>query len=338
MATLSLDELKAENSAAENDNDTAPQADELENDAGEVKEETDETQLDAESDEDETEQTKTEDWRNPDGHTSDEKLFTGRDIKAAKTKLRARLDRQHGSEVDELKARISDLEKPNSNGTPAALSKPTREQFYDTDDPDEAYVDALTDYKISVANANQQAQNASTETSRKQADQLTVINKGVDAHYLRAAELSEKSGISAEVYQSSDLVVRQMIDELYPNAGDAITDALISKLGDGSEKVLYNLGVNKTRLNELREHLVDDPSGVGAAMYLGSLRSTLTNPRKRKTNAPKPAPNISGDKTSNSQHRALLNKYTSAHKSGDVQAAFNAKREAKKQGADTSTW
>ena len=73
-------------------------------------------------------------------------------------------------------------------------------------------------------------------------------------------------------------------------------------------------------------------------MYLGGLKSELSAPSRRKTNAPKPAANASGDAKGSAKSNAAKKKYEDAHKKGNVSAAFKFKREAKKAGVDTTTW
>ena len=113
---------------------------------------------------------------------------------------------------------------------------------------------------------------------------------------------------------------------------------MIAGLGAGSEKVMYSLGVNNARLAELKNRLIADPSGVTAGMYLGELKSEISAPQKRKTNAPKPAAQLKGDEQANDKFKAAKKNYEAAHKRGDTSKAFTLKRAAKKAGANTKTW
>lgn len=332
--------MKAENAKLENETLTDPQEveEELEEEAVEV--ESEESEEVAEPEEDEAEETEIESWMQGDDQTSDaEKKFTDSDIGAAKKKLKAKLESKHNTEVEQLKAEIEQL---RNAGTQVVAQTPTqppkREDFYDNDDPESAYIDALTDWKIN--NSQSKAQEA--ELRRAQEARLqqrkAEVDSSVDRHYERAAKLSAESGIAAETYQASDLVVRTTIDSLFPGKGDAITDEFIDLLGEGSEKVLYNLGVNKSRRDQFKTLLQNDPSGLKAGMYLAELKAELSAPSKRKTRAPKPAPNLKGDTNTSSSATALEKKYKAAHKKGDVSEAFKIKREAKKQGVNTNSW
>ncbi len=336
MTTLA--ELKAENAE-----DKTTEVEETETDPQLVEEATEEAELEAveeetedpkeaaEPGEGETEETETEAWMQTDG----DKKFTDGDIGAAKKKLRAKLESKHNEETDELKARIAQLEGSNK---PAELSRPKRDDFLDSDDPDEAYTDALVDWKMSSHEAKTVAKTSQAEQTRQVEDRQRVINQDVDSHYERAAKLSSESGIAPELYQSSDLTVRRAVESVFPNMGDAITDGLIANLGEGSEKVFYNLGVNEVKRSKFISLLQSDNSGLKASIYLGKLHSELAAPTKRKTKAPKPAASPTGDANVSASNNAAKRKYDKAHTSGKTSEAFKIKREAKKAGVDTNSW
>jgi len=123
-----------------------------------------------------------------------------------------------------------------------------------------------------------------------------------------------------------------------PNLGDIIVDQVISILGEGSEKVLYFLGRNKAALAKFQNLLMTDKSGMKAAVYLGQEKQRLTNPIKQRSSAPAPVTNIKGDEPLSGAAGRFKKKYDAAHKKGDNQAAYNAKKEARAAKIDTSTW
>ena len=336
-----LEELKAENAKLEAEESTPPQVEEetVEEDATETPLE--ETEEAAETSDENTKEIEVEAWMQEEESSGDDQaspadhVFTGSDIKKAKTKLKAKLERKHSEEIEKLNARIEELESSQSSSD---LNKPKREDFYDSDDPDEAYADALVDYKFKKHMAQQAAKSQEATATRQQIERQQQVEKGLDQHYERAAKLAEKSGITPELYQSADYQVRQAIDNVFPKSGDAITDALIADLGEGSEKVFYNLGVNRGRLNKLTSLLKQDPKGIRAAVYLGQLGAELAAPQKRTTRAPAPSPEVKGDQQQSAEVSKLQRKYKEAHKSGNTQAAFDARMEAKRAGVDVSNW
>jgi len=328
-----------ENALDENEAAPSPQDgdDDLENKA--VDDESNELDDDADQNQEEGEESETEDWMQSDDHESQaEKKYSGTDIGAAKAKVRAKAEKkleEKDGEIEKLKADIEALKRvPKSE----KLVRPKRDDFDDHNDPDEAYEDALLDWSGKRDAAERQANQAGEATASNQREATENINKAVDQHYEDAVVLAEKSGISADAYHKADLTVRQMFESIFPKAGDATMDAIIANLGKGSDKVMYNIGVNSTRRTELKDILLSDKTGLKAMGYLGNLKGELNAPSKRKTNAPKPAANATGDANTSGKFSAAEKKYNAAHKGGNAQEAFNLKRAAKKAGCDTSKW
>ncbi len=120
--------------------------------------------------------------------------------------------------------------------------------------------------------------------------------------------------------------------------GNEITTALIASMGEGSEKVFYNLGRNPKKLAELQLALQQDPNGLKAMVLLGKMSASFNAPIKKKSLAPAPAANASGDKQVSKTEKSFKRAYENAHKSGNTQKAFNLKSEAKAAGLDTKNW
>ncbi len=352
MSTLA--ELKAENETDDNAEtevievvDDKPEV--IEDDNGEEKdalpekegnEEKDVT-IDEEKDgdPDEKDAELNDDWQKGDDDKS-EKKHTDGDIGRAKYKLKGKLDKKHTAEMDVLNNRIKELESGSVVST-QTITKPRRADYLESEDPDEAYLDALSEYntKVNVAEVTATAQ--ANELATQRAVSTAKINDDVDYHYNRAEKLVEASGISEEKYNAADHRVRAMLEGLYPGAGDSLTDAFISKIGKGSEKVMYHLGINDEKLKHYETLLRNDQTGIDAAIWLGGLNKELSTPKKRVTNAPKPTAKMSGDKAVNSTVKSIHGEYDKASKSGDLQAMFNARRAAKAAGVsqkDINGW
>jgi hypothetical protein len=333
-----LEELRAENAAAEAAANPAPQADKPEAEevvAGDLN--TDENL--AEGDEgEEGQQAEPESWMKGDdqeSHSADKK-FTDKDIGAAKAKLRAKLERENQSELDELRAQLEEARR--NTVAPPQSARPKRDDFYDQDDPDEAFAEALTDWKLNERLSKQHNETQQYEFQRKQLEVQQSIESGVDQHYERAATLAAASGISPELYQSADHRVRSAVEGIFPGGGEQVTNALIASLGEGSEKVFYNLGVSPKRLAELTAKLAADPSGLQASIYLGRLSAELTAPLRKKSNTPAPATTVQGDANTTDIGKNLQKRYAEAHKRGDTQAAFDIRREAKGKNINVKSW
>jgi hypothetical protein len=150
--------------------------------------------------------------------------------------------------------------------------------------------------------------------------------------------LLKESGISPEVYQKTDRTLREAVEAIRPNQGDLTVDYMISVLGEGSEKVMYHLGVNKAARGEFIALLAEDPGGLKASLYLGQKKAQLINTKKGISRAKAPPSDVQGDTSTSPNAVALKRKYDAAHKKNKGQAAYNIKKEAKKAGVDTSKW
>jgi hypothetical protein len=254
----------------------------------------------------------------------------------AKKKLQRKL-KEADEEKEALRAEIEKLKQAKVGPAEKQAGKPVRPKEHDFDS-DEEYEAAQDQYEEEVYNWRQSEHTTKKTAAKEQETQIAQITKGVNGHFERAEALIESSGISPEKYNASNVAVRSAIDVIAPGKGDYVTDYLIAQLGEGSEKVFYQIGVNKASRDELISLLTEDPSGVKAAIFLGQKKEQLTNPKKRKTNAPPPASSVKGDATGGKAGGALKRAYDKAEKSGSAQAMYNAKKEAKKAGVDVSKW
>jgi hypothetical protein len=85
--------------------------------------------------------------------------------------------------------------------------------------------------------------------------------------------------------------------------------------------------------------LVEDPTGLRATMYLGQQRERLLNNTRRMSKAPAPGKKVKGDAAPTSaKAKSLLKKRKAAQAVGNLQAAYDIKKQAKQQGIDVSTW
>ena len=253
-----------------------------------------------------------------------------------KQKLKGRLT-DSNEEVARLRAENEAL-KAGVQQTPKLKVTPKRPRQEDFDtilDHEEAlseYEDKMLEVRLETANTKVEIKNAQ---SRAKAN----LEKAVDSHYERASKLIQDNGIDTEVYKQSDLVVREAVESIRPGIGDFVTDQIISILGDGSEKVLFYLGRNKNALNEFKSLLTDDPTGLKASLFLGQQRERLLNTKRKTSKAPPPDDDIRGDDSPTSANAsALLKRRQAAVKKGDLQMAYNVKKQAKAAGVDVSKW
>jgi hypothetical protein len=203
---------------------------------------------------------------------------------------------------------------------------------FDTDDEFRTALEHYENQRFQKLQAQQQQQ-AAVDAHKREME--TVVNR----HYERAAKLIEQHKLSPDVYKQADTRVRNALESVKPGMGDVLTDQLIKIAGDASEKVMYNLGINQTALNELQSRLINDPSGLSAAAYIGEKRAQLLQPAKLKSTASKPAKKVTGGVGGpSSTSLKYQNDYKKAQKNDDAQAAYNIRKKAKQEGIDVSSW
>ena len=335
----SLSELKEQNrledEALKKANHDAEETVEEVEEPEEVPEEVEATEEESDDSEESDDKPDVEPWMQSDDDVSP--MFKSSDIKAAKTKLRAKLERKHNEETESLKAEIEELKQKVSQPAATVKAAPSRPK-YDDFDTDEAYEKALDEYYEQKIESKLTGRDERIAQESKVRELQQKVVQSVDQHYERAEKLLTQHGIDPDVYRQADENVRRMADNVMKGKGDQVIDQLISRLGGESEKVFYYVGKNINALNELQSALVSDPSGLEAAMLLGQMKAKVSMPEKRQSKAPKPPTQLNGDESSASSTSGYRKKYLAAHKSKDAAKAFTIRREAKKAGVDVSKW
>ncbi len=321
-----LAELKAEN--AEKESKEAEVVEEVP-EVQEVIEQKEEQPEQQEKPEGEETERELEPWEviNEDKETSDNVPL--KTLLKTKKKFKLRLS-DKDTEIEKLRTENEQLKSQPVN---VKLKRPVEYDF----DTDEEYHKALDEYDNQRFN--------DIENRRIERENIARIKdqnqKAVDSHWERAEELVEKSGIDPDNYKNADAKVRSAMDAIAPKRGDLIVNDIITKMGKGSEKVLFYLGRNESDLAVAQKKLIDDPLGLSLAFHLGGLNKKLSKPRKQTTNAPSPAPNLNGGgggDTGTADEKAFKKKYDELSKKGYSQEVYNIKKEAKAAGVDVSRW
>lgn len=242
--------------------------------------------------------------------------------------------KERDEELEKLRLEVEQLKVQKPQLETGDLKLP---QELDFDDPAE-YQKALSDYNIKVTQRIMQ----DTERQRVMKEEVERIQKtreeALKNHYDRAEKLLQKHSISPEIYKSSEKNVREAIGIARPQDFDVVSDQFIEAVGEDSEKAMLYLGRNKSALAEFTMLLQQDKSGLKAAAYLGKVAGKVNGNTTRKPSAaPKPTPKTEGEQGQVSS-TSLMRKYNDAHKKGEIGRAYNIKKEAKKNGFDTSKW
>ena len=196
--------------------------------------------------------------------------------------------KEKDTKLEELQKQVEMLQagmQPKSQET-EALTLPTREQFDFDDDAFDAatakYYESLIDRKLATSKqASYQEQEQQAAMKRAQEAQ----SKSLSDHYERAQKLVDEGKVTEESYRNADLSVRNTLETMFPERGNAIAEGLIANLnnvGSDSEKVMYQLGVNPAKMQQFQNLLHSDPSGMSAMAFLGGLQNDISAPKKTK--------------------------------------------------------
>ena len=256
-----------------------------------------------------------------------------------KHKLKARLSEKDDA-IAQLKAEIDALKAGGvMNQQPQAQAPVKVPKLSDFDYDEDKYAEAMADYSAKLVESKLQSYTSTAQQQQQQQLVQQQREKALDSHYERAQQLVEAGKISPDIYRTAEQSLRQSLHQITGN-GDAVADEMISRLGDGSAKVIAHLGINQSAMAMLQKKLTEDPTGLSAAVYLGQLEAKFSGVATSKlSKAPAPETHVkatapTGTATSESLKRA----YQSAHKSGDSQKAFNVRQQARAQGINVSNW
>ncbi len=327
--TLSLSELKAQNAQTEE-----TETEEIE----EVLEEEVEAELETEDETEEEVETEDEGelelWQKKEDESEDGKVIDHSGWKKQRLKTKA-LKAENREKDEKLEALQLEVERLKSGNQVAASEAPPTLEEHDFDEA--KYQAAVASYFAKQVDSKLQSHSQAQSQENQLKEIAKQTERSVDEHYDRAQKLIDSGKITEEVFVNADRNIRETLDSISNGNGDVFADQLISQLnnsGEGSEKVWTYLGNNKSAINKLVDSFNRDPSGIQAAIYLGNLQQKATTPiRKKRSDAPKPAPTIKG--SSSKKMSAAQKAYDKLESSQD---RISAKRKAKAEGIDTSKW
>ncbi len=328
---MSLDELRALNAAEEAKAAQAPEIDEAE----EV-EDIEEEEVGAEAEEVELED-------KGEAEPEDEPDFAKAESDKGAVPVAKHVEIKHrlqgkiadkDAEIAELKQKLEHVQAaPPQHIEDLEIAKEawefdgTTEEYYRY----KAQIDARNAIKLQRSELQRQA------VEKRQRDESARVDAALDNHYDRAANLIADGVIKdIDSFKNAESVVVQSLDRLDPGAGKFIVETMISRLGEGSEKVIYHLGRNPTSLRELEQKLREDPSGISAAMYVAEKKALfLSKPINKPKPVPKPDVPLQGKAPKVSTHKA---EFLRAEKAGNYERASAARKAAKAAGENIDSW
>lgn len=192
---------------------------------------------------------------------------------------------QQRAERREAKERQEQLQRQNeelqrqlsmigTGGKPAVqATMPTLEQF---DFDESAYQKAVAEYFSGSIDQRLAATQQQQYEQQRQQQFAQRIESDVDSHYQRVSSLG-----FGEDYIPAEQAVREKF-------GDAAVEQMISAVGEGSEKVIYHIGLNPEAMDEVAKLLQQDLTGYKALSHLGRLAERLNKqpPQKKISQAP----------------------------------------------------
>jgi hypothetical protein len=246
-------------------------------------------------------------------------------------KLRVKLEKKGEKTLEEKERENEELRQKlqqYESGKEKIEPEPEEDKYETTGE----FIKAHTAWALKKSQMENQAAIASSQLKEQQEEIQAKTEAAVDEHYERAAKLAKQHDISADAYRSAETNFRKAIDSVIPGVADAIADGLIARLGEGSERVIYNLGVNAKNREIFIDKLKSDPSGLDAYGYLVEKKTQLASTAKRRSNAPAPAKKVNGDVDTRLVHDNLKKKYKDAQRSGNLQKVFDARKVARQAG------
>ena len=271
-----------------------------------------------------------EEWQKQVEEDNSEYKVDGKLHQDMKAKLKGRVS-DRDKTIERLRRERDELKAKKQ--APEILNEPDENDF----ESREEYLKAKSKYNDELSQRTYDRNQLKTKQDMDLQAAIKKRDKAINGHYERAGELIKTSNITEELYQKADIVLRKAVEDHAPKMGDIIVDNIISIVGEGSEKVMYKLGVNKPARNKFLELLKTDPSGMKAAVYLGQQKQKIINPKKPQSKAPDPAAEVHGDEKPVVMSEG---KYKKAYDKAGVgtQAAWDIKKAAKAAGVDTSKW
>ncbi|EGT4373187.1 phage capsid protein [Cronobacter malonaticus] len=184
--------------------------------------------------------------------------------------------KEKDKEVRELRRQLEEIQTKPAEQPQVAQDvipeRPKLEDFYQYEDCEERFEQAITDWHEKKSRAEQVKQ----QQIRQQQEAMQRFQQRVEAHKQRAAKLPVKD------YQEMEEIVRAEVPDLQK-------EVLIHAADEGSELIAYALGKNP----QLRQRVAAETDPIRAAFLLGQISQQVKLAPKPKA-TPKPEPEVRG--------------------------------------------
>lgn len=352
MAGMSLEELKRQNAQTDEAKlEDSPEAqEEAEQESEQEQEALEQPEDESELSDDNEEESQVESWMQADDSEDEESekaipLTVHIDIRQ---KLKSK-SREKDAEIEALRKEIEQLKTGSQQKQEVAqVAAPDIESFKnDYDEIDWAkYNQANAEYQQKLI--EQQFQNQSKTLEQQKQEQLLAEQqqKIVDKISQQANDLVNKKQITADAFNNAFGNLQGSIENLVPGHGESVTNGLMAQIHEVTEgtdkaaKMVYKLGVDASARQKVIDAFMSDPTGVKGVIALSKLSQKFDSPVAKRSQAPKPAPQVQGEakKGQAAEAAKMQKKYNDLHRKGKLGDAFKAKRKAKALGIDTKNW
>lgn len=235
--------------------------------------------------------------------------------------------REKDAEIEELKKQLTEQRQAPQGQQPAERPKMPRDKDFDTDDDFEA---AMEQFHYDVANFNASASSTSMVAQQQETARVQARDTAVNGFIERADAVVVKHKIKPEIYKGALDNVQGIIENAFQHLGGNAFPEFLSKLEDGDETTLYQIGRNKGQQDKLASLLRDDPSGIKAFQHIARLTGKNLGAKTKTSLAPKPAAKAKGDTNAvPANETAWRKKYD---KAAEGQERYNVKQAAKAAG------
>ncbi|EKK5183046.1 phage capsid protein [Cronobacter sakazakii] len=184
--------------------------------------------------------------------------------------------KEKDKEVRELRRQLEEIQAKPAEQAQATQDviqeRPKLEDFYQYEDCEERFEQAMADWHEKKSRAQQVKQ----QQIRQQQEAMQRFQQRVEAHKQRAAKLPVKD------YQEMEEIVRTEVPDLQK-------EVLIHAADEGSELIAYALGKNP----QLRQRVAAETDPIRAAFLLGQISQQVKLAPKPKA-TPKPEPEVRG--------------------------------------------
>lgn len=231
-------------------------------------------------------------------------------------------------EIAELKALVKGVQQP----VPVShAGQPKFPDLYDAgiDGDRSKYNDAVAKY---LADLNQY-NNRHSEADNAQAKHKQRVEDLTKNLAIRAAKFATDNKVNVDRVASA---LERATDEIDGSVGlHGALAYLLDSVGDGSERVAYYIGTNEAAMSQVKGMLKEDPNGLKAIAHMTRLAEKLKPKHSKQiSKAPEPDQPLKGDQISGTSAKKLQDLWDKAKTTEDM---MKIRKRARELGVDLKT-